>query len=144
MCIGNSMICSDIWKLFYVNLRQFWNIKSGIYAKYHVQIMLLFVFPTQKVNFVIFTCKYFKLSWNTIALSQSSCRNFSCSSIIHIIIKPTKGALILYCRCIAVLALRCLPLPWQRIVKAKWRVINKTNVANWLVLMNGMLLCLDK
>ena len=30
---------------------------------------------------VIFTCRYFKLSWNTTALSQSNYRNFSCSSI---------------------------------------------------------------
>ena len=30
---------------------------------------------------VIFTCRYFKLSWNTSALSQSYCRNFSGSSI---------------------------------------------------------------
>ena len=30
---------------------------------------------------VIFTCRYFKISWNTTALSQSNCRNFSCSSI---------------------------------------------------------------
>ena len=34
---------------------------------------------------VIFTCRYFKLSWNTSALSQSYCRNFSGSSIIIII-----------------------------------------------------------
>ena len=36
----------------------------------------------QKV--VIFTCRYFKLSWNTTALNQSNCRNFSCSSIINV------------------------------------------------------------
>ena len=30
---------------------------------------------------VIFTCRYFKLNWNTSALSQSYCRNFSGSSI---------------------------------------------------------------
>ena len=63
------------------NLRQFWNITSGIYAKYHVQIMLLFVYTTTHKRFVIFTCRYFKLSWNTTALSQSNCRIFSCSSI---------------------------------------------------------------
>ena len=55
--IGNSMICCDIWHKYHKwyfefvirnftsvrrwNLRQFWNITSGIYAKYHVQIMLL-------------------------------------------------------------------------------------------------------
>ena len=30
---------------------------------------------------VILTCRYFKLSWNTSALSQSNCRSFSVSSI---------------------------------------------------------------
>ena len=49
--------------------------------KYHVQIMLLFVYTTTRKRFVIFTCRYFKLSWNTTALSQSNCRNFSWSSI---------------------------------------------------------------
>ena len=44
VCIGNSMIC------------------SGIYAKYHVQIMLLIVYTTTFKRFVIFTCRYFKLS----------------------------------------------------------------------------------
>ena len=63
------------------NLWQFWNITSSIYAKYHVHIMLLFVYTTTHTWFVIFTCRYFKLSWNTTALSQSNCRNFSCSSI---------------------------------------------------------------
>ena len=56
------------------NLRQFWNITSGI-------IMLLFVYTTTRKRMVIFTCRYFKLSWNTAALSQSNRSNFSCSSI---------------------------------------------------------------
>ena len=92
ICIGNSMICGCISKLSLVisrsravigewNLRQFWNITSAIYAKYHVQIMLLFVYTTTRKRFVIFTCRHFKLSWNTTALSQSNCRHFSCSSI---------------------------------------------------------------
>ena len=63
------------------NLRQFWNITSGIYAKYHVQTMLLLVYTTTHKRSVIFTCRYFKLSRNTTALSQSNCWNFSCSSI---------------------------------------------------------------
>ena len=42
--IGNIMICSDIC------------------AKYRVQIMLLFVYTTTHERFVIFTCRYFKLS----------------------------------------------------------------------------------
>ena len=47
--IGNSMIGSDIWHKYHEwNLRQFWNITSGIYAKYHVQIMLVFVYTTRK------------------------------------------------------------------------------------------------
>ena len=37
-------------------------ITSGIYAKYHVQIMLLFVYTTTRKRMVIFTCRYFKLS----------------------------------------------------------------------------------
>ena len=83
------MISNDIWNKYHEwnfeivlrNLRQFWNITSGIYAKYHVQIMLLFVYSTTRKRIVIFTCKYFKLSWNTTALSQSNYRNFACSSI---------------------------------------------------------------
>ena len=83
------MICSDIWRKYHEwyfkivirNLRQFWNITSGIYAKYHVQTMLLFVYTTTHKRSVIFTCRYFKLSRNTTALSQSNCWNFSCSSI---------------------------------------------------------------
>ena len=94
ICTGNSMIYSDIWHKHHEwyfeivihnfgewSLRQFWNITSSNYAKYHIQIMLLFVYTTTRKRFVIFTCRYFKLSWNTTALSQSDCRNFSCSSI---------------------------------------------------------------
>ena len=68
--------------------RQFWNITSGIYAKYHVQIMVLFVYTAtweffcNAMETVIVTCRYFKLSWNTTALSQSNCRNFSYSSVM--------------------------------------------------------------
>ena len=84
ICIGNSMISGDIWhKLFHEplgewNLRQLWNITSGVYAKYRVQILLLFVYTTTHKSFVIFTCRYFKLTWNTTAQSQS---NFLCSSM---------------------------------------------------------------
>ena len=54
MSIGNNMICSDIWRNYQEwNLRQFWNITSGIYAKYHAQIMLLFTkyYPQKVCNF---------------------------------------------------------------------------------------------
>ena len=47
--------------------------------------MLLFVYTTTRKRYVIFTCRYFKLSWNTTALRQSSCRNFSCSSVTKLI-----------------------------------------------------------
>ena len=62
---------SDISKLLYVISRavrrvkfetKTLNITSGTYAKYHVQIMLLFVYTTTPKMFVIFTCRYFKLS----------------------------------------------------------------------------------
>ena len=42
---------------------------------------IIFVSTTTHERFVIFTCRYFKLSWNTTALSQSICGNCSCSSI---------------------------------------------------------------
>ena len=45
--------------------------------------MLLFVYTTALRKFVIFTSRYFKLRWNTTALSQSNCRNFSWSSITY-------------------------------------------------------------
>ena len=85
------MICDDIWHKYHEwyfeivtgNLRQFRNFTSGIYAKYHVQIMLLFVYTNTHKRFVIFTFSYFKLSWNTTALSQSNCRNFSWSSMYN-------------------------------------------------------------
>ena len=38
----------DISKIVLRNLGQFRNITSGIYAKYHVQIMLLFVYTTTR------------------------------------------------------------------------------------------------
>ena len=80
---------SDISKLLYLISRAVRRVKfetilkfhRGIDANYQVQIMLLFVYTTTHERFVIFTCGYFKLTWNTTALSQSNCRNLSCSSI---------------------------------------------------------------
>ena len=82
---------SDISKLLYVISRAFRRVKFETIVKYHEwylcqisrtnhAINCLYYYP-QKV--VIFTCRYFKLSWNTTALSQSNCRNFSCGSIIY-------------------------------------------------------------
>ena len=48
--------------------------------------MLLFVYTTTRKRFVIFSCRYFKLSLNTTALSQSNCRNFSFSSTTLVIV----------------------------------------------------------
>ena len=90
--IVNSMICSHIWHKYHdwyftiVKRNKFETI-----LKYHEwylcqisrtnhAIICLYYYP---YKFVIFTCRYFKLSWNTTALSQSNCRNFSCSSIIE-------------------------------------------------------------
>ena len=83
------MICSDIWHKYqeWYSESKIWdNFTSGIYAKYHVQIMLLFVYTTTR-RFVIFTCRYFKLSWKTNALSQSNCRNFLCCSIRYFVFR---------------------------------------------------------
>ena len=74
---------SDISKLLYVISRAVRRVKFGTIWKYHewYLFMLLFFYTTTRKRFVIFTCRYFKLSWNTTALSQSNCRNFSCNSI---------------------------------------------------------------
>ena len=84
ICIGNSMICSDISKLIYVIWDNF-EISQVVFMsniKYKSCYIALFVYTTTHKRFVIFTCRYFKLSWNTTALSlQSNCRNFSCSSL---------------------------------------------------------------
>ena len=77
--ISQAVRASAIWHNFEISLT------SGIYSKYHIQIMLLFAYTTSGKGFVIFTCWYFKLSWNTTALSQSNCRNFSCSGITTVI-----------------------------------------------------------
>ena len=93
MLFGINTTC-NISKLLYLisravrewNLKWFWNITSGIFAKYHLQIMLLLIYTTTTPkSFVIFTCRYFKLSGNTTALSQSNCRHLSCNSINNVV-----------------------------------------------------------
>ena len=78
--IGNSLICSDIWhkyhewyfKIVLHNLEQFWNITSGIYAKYHVQFMLLIVYTTTwKIQ-----------SSNAMCLFLSTCFASSASKLV--------------------------------------------------------------
>ena len=97
-CVGNIDLWayifgintpSDVSKLFYAISGAVRPVKFETILKYpewylcqiSLLIMLLFVYTTTRKSFVIFTCRYFKLSWNTAALSQSNCRNFSCSSI---------------------------------------------------------------
>ena len=70
-----------ISKLLYVSSRAVRRVKFEtllkyhewylFYAKYQVQIIQLFVNTTTRKRFVIFTCRFFKLSCNTPAVSQS-------------------------------------------------------------------------
>ena len=53
---------SDISKLLYVISRAVRRLKFETILKYHVQIMLLFVYAITRKSFVIFICRYFKLS----------------------------------------------------------------------------------
>ena len=74
----------DISKLLCVISRAVRRVKFETILKYHewylCQILCTNHTTTCK-RFVIFTCRYFKLSWNTTALSQSVGRNFWCSSM---------------------------------------------------------------
>ena len=77
-------ITSDISKLLYVISRAVRRVKCDTILKYHewYLCMLLFVYTTTHAQMVCnFHMRFFKLSWNITALSQSNCRNFSCSSI---------------------------------------------------------------
>ena len=98
ICIGNSMNCSDIWHKYHLwyfemVIRNVTRLKaSEIWDNfersrvvfmpnitYKLCYYLFLLLPAKR--FVIFTCRYFKVSWNTTALTQSNCKNFSCSSI---------------------------------------------------------------
>ena len=81
---------SDISKLLYVISRTVRRVKFETILKYHKwylcqilrtnhAVICLYYYP-QKVCY--FTCRFFKLSWTTPALSQSNCRNFSWSSMM--------------------------------------------------------------
>ena len=50
------------------------------YHEWYLCRYYLFILRPAK-RFVIFICRYFKLSWDITALSQSNCRNFSCSGM---------------------------------------------------------------
>ena len=93
ICMGNSMIWSDVWHKYHVWYFEIviGNFKFVTILKYHewylCQIsrtnhtIICLYYYQQK--FVILTCRYFRLSWNTTALSQSNCRNFSSSGITN-------------------------------------------------------------
>ena len=83
-------ITGGISKLLYVISRAVRGVKFETILKYHEwylcqitrtnHVIICLYYYSQKV--CNFKCRYFKLSWSTTALSQSNCRNFSCSSII--------------------------------------------------------------
>ena len=82
--IGNSMICGDIWHKYHE-----WCFEILKYHEWYLcktshtdhAIICLYYYPQKACNF----CRFFKLNWNTTALSQSNCRNFLCISIKIII-----------------------------------------------------------
>ena len=95
---------SDISKLLYIISRAVRRVKFETILKCHEwylrqishtnhAIICLYCYPPKRL--VIFTCRYFKLSWDTTALSQSNCRNFSCSSINGKIRIPESGKFLL-------------------------------------------------
>ena len=87
--IGNSMISSGIWHKYHEWYFNFVICKFETILKYHEWYLcqisrtnhaIICLYYYQQ-TFVIFTCRHFKLSWNSTALSQSNCRNFSCTGI---------------------------------------------------------------
>ena len=86
---------SDISKWLYVISRAVRRVKFETILKYHEWYLCQILHTNHAITHThkkniwgeyfswgeYFTCGYFKLSWNTTALSRSNCRNFSCSSI---------------------------------------------------------------
>ena len=91
ICVGNSMICSrDIWHKYHewcfeivIRLKhREWYLCQISRTNHAITAVFVYrLYTTTRKKFVIFTYRYFKLSWNIAALSQSNCRNFSYSSI---------------------------------------------------------------
>ena len=81
---------SDISKLLCIISRAARWVKLETIFKYHGWYLwqishtnpAIICYTTTNKRFVIFTCWYFKLSWNITALSPSNCRNFSYSTMI--------------------------------------------------------------
>ena len=63
---------SDISKLLFVISRAVRRVKFETILKYHKWYLCQI---SRTKRFVIFTCRYFNLGWNTTALSQSNCSN---------------------------------------------------------------------
>ena len=91
---------SDISKLLYVTSRAVRRVKFETILKYHEWYLCQIsrtnqaitytnwpffhisqCFSTTHKRFVIFTCRYFKLSWNTLCSKPIKLQYFSCSSI---------------------------------------------------------------
>ena len=83
------MICSDIWHKYRRVIFQNVIRKFETILKYHEwylcqtsrtnhAIICLYYYPQKVCNFHM---KVFQIKRNTTGLSQSNCRNFSCSSI---------------------------------------------------------------
>ena len=105
---------SDISKLLYVISRAFRRVKFETILKYHEWCLC----QTTRTNhaiiylyyfYLIFTCRYFKLSWNPTALSQSNCRNFSCSRITFFTSSQEKQDRILHQFCLFLIK----RVPWN-------------------------------
>ena len=79
---------------YHFNFEQFWNITSGIYAKYHVQIMLSFVYTTARKGFVSFTAD--PLSLHTLVTSHWPFNNAPCTLYLapctYLVVIVTVGA----------------------------------------------------
>ena len=76
--IGSSIICSDIWHKYHEWYFEIVNFEFETILKYHEWYLrqisrtdhdIICLYTTTRKGFVIFICRYFKLSWNTTALS---------------------------------------------------------------------------
>ena len=79
------MICSDIWPKYHEWCFEIFIRKKKNWDNFEISRVVFMpnitdIYTTAHKGFVIFTCRYFNLSWNATALSPSNCRKFSCSS----------------------------------------------------------------
>ena len=93
-----SIICGDIWHKYHewyfeivIQMSEIWDNFERSRVMFMPNITykscyVLVVDTTTHKRFVIFTCRYFRLSWNTTVWRQLNIRNLSCSSIIVVIV----------------------------------------------------------